>query len=162
MFALFSFEKAHAGNLILEWNASASPEVAGYDVYYGTNSGNYPYMINAGNVTSVTVSNLCPGLTYYFVCAAYDVFGDQSAYSGEISYLVPGILVFASPAQRGAPGLIQFPVAPGHWYQVQATSDLVNWSTVWQSSLMTSNCWMQFSDPDAAAYPRRFYRLVLN
>jgi hypothetical protein len=162
VFALAGLEKAHADNLMLEWSPSDSPAVAGYDVYYGTNSGNYPYMIDAGNATSLTVSNLTPGVTYYFNATAYDAAGDQSGYSGEVSFLVPGILTVTPGATPGSPSLIQFPVAPGHWYEVQASTDLQNWSTIWQTDVMTSNVWTQFTDPDSASYASRFYRLVLN
>ena len=108
--SLAVLEKAPAGSLTLSWDASTSADVTGYDVYYGTNSGNYPYMINVGNATTVTISNLSAGVTYYIAATAYDADGDQSAYSGQISYLVPGLLTLTQSATPGGPALIQFSV----------------------------------------------------
>jgi len=162
LLSLASLEKAHAQSLILDWNASTSSDAAGYNVYYGTNSGNYPYKINAGNSTTVTISNLAAGVTYYFVATAYDASGDESAYSAEVSFIVPGILTMTPGANPGSPALIQFPVEPGHWYEVQATTDLQNWSTIWQTDVAVSNIWTQFTDPNAGSYSSRFYRLVMH
>jgi hypothetical protein len=162
LIGIATLEKAHAQNVILDWNASASPDVSGYNVYYGTNSGNYPYKITAGNVLSATVSNLIPGLTYYFAATAYDAYGDESGYSPEISYLVPGLMTINSGGGAGGAATLQFPVAPGHWYEVQATTDLQTWTSIWQSDVMATNYWMQFVDPNAASFRSRFYRLVLH
>jgi lipopolysaccharide transport system permease protein len=41
-------------------------------VYYGTSSGSYPQIINVGNRTTATVSNLASGQTYYFVVTDYN------------------------------------------------------------------------------------------
>lgn len=162
LFSLAAPEQAPAGSLTLSWYASASTDVIGYDVYYGTNSGNYPYMFNAGNATSATITNLSAGVPYYFAATAYDANNDQSAYSAEISYLVPGILILANNPTSGSPALLQFPVAPGQSYEVQASTDLLNWSSLWQSDVATSNAWMQFTDPDSGSFASRFYRLVLH
>lgn len=160
LLALATREAAQADNILLEWDASASSNVAGYNVYYGTNSGNYPYMFNAGNVTSATISNLCCGTTYYFVATAYDAAGDESAYSGEICFIVPGLLTMTMHPASGGPAVLQFPVGPDHWYEIQATTDLQNWTSIWQSAVMTTNVWMQFTDANAAAFASRFYRVV--
>ena len=151
---------AVAANVTLSWNASASASVAGYYVYFGTTSGSYASKLDAGNSTSLTVSNLTAGVTYYFAATAYDTAGDQSSYSGEVSFIVPGVLTLTSASGTGSPALIQFPVVPGSWYEVQATTDLKNWATIWQTSVAVSNIWMQFADSDAASFPSRFYRLV--
>lgn len=62
----------------------------------------------------------------------------------------------------GDPALIQFPVEPGHWYEVQATTDLQSWTTVWQTDVADANVWLQFADPEAGAFSSQFYRLVLH
>ena len=41
-------------------------------------------MVDVGNVTTYTVSNLAPG-TYYFVVTAYDSSNDESSFSNEAS-----------------------------------------------------------------------------
>jgi hypothetical protein len=159
---LAGFENAHGYSLILDWNASASPNTVGYNVYYGTTSGNYPNKLNAGNALSDTISNLTAGVTYYFVATAYDANGNESPYSAQVSFIVPGILTLTPGANPGSPATIQFPAAPGHWYEVQATTNLLDWDSIWQSNVAVSNAWMQCTDPNAAAFASRFYRLVLH
>ena len=158
--SLACLDKAAADSLTLSWYPSTSADVTGYDVYYGTNSGNYPFMVNVGSATSVTIANLSPGVTYYFAATAYDAEGDQSAFSGQIGYLVPGKLTMAPGATPGEPGVMQFSVAPGHGYELDATTDLIHWSSIWQSSVVTTNGWMQFTDPAPGPYALRCYRLV--
>ena len=157
-----AFEKACASSLILNWNASSSPSVTGYNVYYGTNSGNYVHKLDAGDATSFMVSNLCCGVTYFFAATAYDANGDESAFSTEVSFVVPGLLCIAPGSDAGSPTSLRFPVEPGHWYEVQATTDLQNWSSIWQSDTATTNDWTQFTDPAAASFASRFYRLVIH
>jgi hypothetical protein len=79
-------------------NADGTPltDLAGYKIYYGLSSGNYSQNINVGNVLTYTVRNLLANITYYFVATAYDLSGNESAYSNE---------VFKSKAQSvGVPG----------------------------------------------------------
>ena len=66
-------------------NSDGSPltDLAGYNVYYGTSSGNYTSTINVGNVTTYTFTTLAAG-TYYLAVTAYDTSGNQSVYSGEV------------------------------------------------------------------------------
>jgi hypothetical protein len=159
---LAGVEKACGRNIILNWDASASPNVTGYNVYYGTTSGTYSYKVDAGNATSVTISNLACGVTYYFAATAYDANGDESQFSSEVSFVAAGILKMTVGANSGGPPAIQFPAEPGHWYEIQATTDFNNWSSIWQSDVAVSNVWMQFTDPNAGQFTSRFYRLVLH
>ena len=52
---------AFAATATLAWDPSSGP-VAGYKVYYGKSSGNYPYSVIVGNNTSCTISGM-RGLT---------------------------------------------------------------------------------------------------
>jgi hypothetical protein len=158
---LATCESAMAASVTLDWNASTSPSVAGYNVYFGTTSGNYTSKVDVGSATSITVSNLTAGLTYYFAATAYDVNGDESGFSSEISYTVPGGLrMTLAAATPGAAPVIQFPVVAGSWYEVQASTDLKRWASVAQTGVATASMVMQFTDPYASQYPSRFYRLV--
>jgi len=97
LFAMLAMlEKSNASNVILNWNPSVSRNVTGYDVYYGTTSGNYPYKVNAGNATAVTISNLIPGAKYYFTATAYAADGQQSPFSAPTVALIPQLLSSAS------------------------------------------------------------------
>jgi hypothetical protein len=93
LFVMFAMlEKANGSNVILNWNPSVSPGVTGYDVYYGTTSGNYPYKVSAGAATTVTISNLTPGTKYYFAATAYAANGKQSSFSAPATLLIPQLL----------------------------------------------------------------------
>jgi hypothetical protein len=76
---------AHALGITLAWDANASSEgVAGYKIYYGTESQNYSTMINVGYSTKRSVVNLKKGLLYYFAATAYNAYGVESDFSGEV------------------------------------------------------------------------------
>src|SRR5215469_9106233 len=70
----------------LAWDPSTDPSVTGYNVYYGTASRTYTNMIPAGSATSVIVSNLVTGVTYYFAATTYTSDGVESDYSAEAAY----------------------------------------------------------------------------
>lgn len=162
------FEKARATDVSLAWDASSSSGAAGYYVYYGTTSGFYSYKVDAGDTTSVTLTDLIPGVTYYIAATSYDENEDESSFSSELSYTVPVdsssalTLTMMSGPSAGGPASLQFQAQTGHWYEIQATTDFVNWASVWQSAVATIDASMQFTDPDAGLYSSRFYRLVLH
>ena len=92
LFCLISYSQLSAyatGSVVLTWNPSTDPNVAGYRVYYGVESRVYTNMVDAGDATSVTISNLVEGVTYYFAATAYNILDMESAYSDETSYAVP-------------------------------------------------------------------------
>ncbi|MBI2303319.1 MAG: carboxypeptidase regulatory-like domain-containing protein [Chloroflexi bacterium] len=74
--------------LALSWNANPEGDVAGYRVYWDTDSG-FPYanVITVGNTTAYTLTSLTNGIIYYVAVTAYDTTGDESWYSGEVSAL---------------------------------------------------------------------------
>ena len=144
----------------LAWNAPSSG-AAGYYVHCGTNSGVYTSMFDAGTNTAVNVSGLKEGQTNYFMVVGYNSARILGTPSPEISYLAPGCLrLGARPSTNGA--ALSFPVAVGHPYSVQASTDLQTWTTLWQSGSSTSNAWVSYFDAQASAYPERFYRLLMN
>jgi hypothetical protein len=78
---------------VLSWGASASSDVVGYRVYYGSASGSYVQArgagINTGSTTGYTASGLLAGRSYFFAVTAYDAAGNESAFSSEVSKFVP-------------------------------------------------------------------------
>jgi hypothetical protein len=73
----------------LAWDPSPGGAVAGYRLYDGIASRTYTNIINAGNVTTQSVSGLIAGVTYFFAVTALGTNGLESDYSSEVSYTVP-------------------------------------------------------------------------
>jgi len=86
---LLSSYFAAADSVTLVWDPNTEPDLAGYKIYYGTNSGQWNITIDVGNVTNVTISGLVRGVTYYFVATAYNTANLESDPSNEVSYAVP-------------------------------------------------------------------------
>lgn len=70
-------------------NADGTPltDLAGYYVYYGTQSQNYDHKNKVGNVKTYTVANLADGAPYYCAVTAYDTSGNESKPSNEVSII---------------------------------------------------------------------------
>jgi len=83
---------AYATEVTLTWsapttNADGTPltDLAGYKIYYGTESGNYSNIVDVGYLDGAEVSYSLE-LTdnrYYFAVTAYDTSGNESDYSNE-------------------------------------------------------------------------------
>jgi hypothetical protein len=84
LFLLCAFASAPAADVSLIWDPSITPDVSGYKVYVGTSSGIYGAPITIGNQTSYTVTGLSNG-TYYFVVTSFDLYGNESDFSNEVS-----------------------------------------------------------------------------
>lgn len=78
------FGQAQAEQVSLAWDANAEPDLGGYKLYYGTASRAYSKVINVGQSTQVTVTNLSRGMTYFFAVTAFDLQGAESDFSNEI------------------------------------------------------------------------------
>jgi len=77
---------------ILNWTASTSSNVAGYNLYRGTSSGGPYTILNSSLITGTTFTDGTsqPGQTYFYVGAAVDVSGNVSAYSSPpVPALIP-------------------------------------------------------------------------
>ncbi len=92
-----SVEAISLGTATLSWTAPTHNEdgtlltdLAGYRLYWGTTSGNYPNSVTINNptVTTYLVENLSPG-TYEFVATSFNAAGIESRYSGSAMKVVP-------------------------------------------------------------------------
>jgi PKD repeat protein len=72
--------------ITLVWDPVNHSDLAGYKIYQGNSSLNYDFPTDAGNWTSCTIGDLLEGETYYFAVTAYDIYGNESDYSNEVSY----------------------------------------------------------------------------
>jgi hypothetical protein len=147
----------------LAWDAVPDTNITGYAVYYGTNSGVHPTRMDVGTNVTATVSNLAEGGTYYFVVTSYNSTNLESAPSSEVSYIVPGVVTMSYNPNSGSGPTLNFPVAPGHWYEVQATQDFKTWTTIAQTATAATNALAQCQDYQGITpYQSRFYRLVMH
>ncbi|MCK5330227.1 MAG: fibronectin type III domain-containing protein, partial [Candidatus Marinimicrobia bacterium] len=73
--------------ITLGWDSCLIGDLSGYKIHYDTDSTGYPYSysIDVGNVTSDTLSTLYIGSTYYIAVTTYDIYGNESWYSNEMT-----------------------------------------------------------------------------
>jgi hypothetical protein len=101
----------------LNWSPNPEGDLAGYKVYYDTDSG-FPYanVLDIGNVTSFTLTDLAPGARYYVAVTAYDTAadgtddqtdGNESWYSVE----APAQLATPTPTPTNTPTITPTPTA---------------------------------------------------
>jgi hypothetical protein len=69
----------------LQWNTNEELDVAGYRIYYGTSSKQYEETVDVGNVTNYVLDDLPEGVKHFISLTAYDINGNESAYSKEIT-----------------------------------------------------------------------------
>jgi Bacterial Ig domain/Divergent InlB B-repeat domain len=90
LFSALATLPAMAQSVMLGWQPSPNPNVAGYNLYYGTTSHIYTSKVSVGNVTNATISGLIiNGNTYYFVATSYDSANQESGFSNEAVYAGP-------------------------------------------------------------------------
>jgi hypothetical protein len=77
------------GSASLSWATNTEPDLAGYKVYIGTQSGLYDPPITLGTVTAYTATNLASGKTYYFCISAFNSASNESPCSAEVSKPLP-------------------------------------------------------------------------
>lgn len=150
---------AQAGTSVtLAWAPSLSPDIAGYNIYYGVTSGIYSQMVNVGNVTNANLSGLTAGTTYYFAVTAYNSFGIQSVFSNYASYAVPvtltGLQIRPAPAGMF---ILTVAVPTGQTNEILATQNFTTWTVIGTVTLEAGGT-IDFTDTNAAKYPMRFYR----
>jgi hypothetical protein len=75
---------ALAAKARLTWNANTESDLAGYKVYWGTQSGNYTNNQDAGNVATYYVNDISNTGTTYFAVTAYDTSNNESDRSAEV------------------------------------------------------------------------------
>jgi len=69
----------------LAWDPSPGTDIiTNYNLYYGVASATYTNVVAAGTNTTVSISNLVDGTTYYFAATALDTNGLESDYSTEV------------------------------------------------------------------------------
>lgn len=106
--------------ITLAWDASPSPNIDGYNLYYGNFSHTYTTKIDVKKVTQFQL-NLENGETYYFAVTAYRA-SLESIYSTEISYSKPISITLDRL------GILRTSVSKGKRYAIESSTDLKTWS----------------------------------
>lgn len=95
---LLAAAPALAGTVTLNWDPVPDTDLAGYKIYYGTSSNNYPNVVDVGNVTSYTLTNMADCTVFYFAVKAYDTADNHSAlFSNELVGMARPTVVSTAP-----------------------------------------------------------------
>jgi hypothetical protein len=78
-----------AATVNLSWSSNSEPDLGGYIARYGTQPGVYTQQLDLGRTTQGAITDLTPGGRYYVSLIAYDLDGNLSAPSAEVTVLVP-------------------------------------------------------------------------
>jgi hypothetical protein len=163
--SLSSLAADSPSTITLAWDPSPSGEIAGYRLYSGTATRAYVSILDVGSTTTGALTNLTPGMTYYAAVTAYDLFGLESAFSDEISFLVPGGATTPTTLQivldRGKQVILSGAAQPGHSYDVLSTDGLSNWTMI---GTLTADAQgnFRFADSHLATNAMTLYRLRLH
>ena len=115
---LGSAAAAGAERLTLAWDPSPSPGVAGYRLYWGTNTRSYPFVTNTGLGLTQSVRLSHRG-RWFFAATAYSTNGLESDFSSEVAWESKPL----PPAMVGKRGVR---LAPVFGY----STNLVTWGSV--------------------------------
>lgn len=177
--AIFSTELVNAAvtpgagkSVTLGWNPVPEPNLQGYRVFLGTQSGQYTQTFDTGPATSIPLDDLQAGQTYYFTVIAIGATGLESQPAAELQLTIatPPLPLGTSVAASGTGNLnLQwtFPssaMGSSPDFIVQASADLRNWTevaTVPASDSIGGNGQVtQFSWSIPRTGDRMFYRLT--
>lgn len=77
--------------VVLNWIASMSANIAGYNVYRGSSPGGPYTKANSSLIVGTTFTDglVAAGNTYYYVSTAVDSSNNESAYSNEAAVTAP-------------------------------------------------------------------------
>ena len=152
----------------LAWERNPDPAAIGYYVY-SQEENSSATRINVASLTKWTIPGLKEGMRYTFKVTAYNAAGLESTPSNEAAFVVPVTLHLLPGSTTVAAKRLQFPMAPGHWYELQASTNLTAWSTIWQTPVASAYAWTEFQDANStvgakkgASLPKRFYRLKIH
>lgn len=100
---LLSADTAHSFSTSFVWDANTEPDLQGYRVFYREAGQNYDFDFPdwEGTETTCTLYGLDASKTYYFVSRAYDIYGNESENSVELSTSDGGATITVSDGGGG-------------------------------------------------------------
>lgn len=149
----------------ITWDRNPEPNITGYYLHFGTESGIYPTSVDVGNGTDFILPGLDETSTYYIVMTARNTLGIESGYSEEL-VVSSGSASGGSPLKigqlvRSSDGTLTFGLLGGDGspldVSVFASDNLSDWTLLETVSDVTGT--LTIVDPLAAIRPRRYYRL---
>lgn len=76
----------------IAWDPNPENNIAGYRIYFGQTSGGQTNIVEVGNNTVGSVTNLAFATSYFFYVTAYNVFGLESDPSETLNYTTPAFV----------------------------------------------------------------------
>ena len=110
-------------------------------------------------LVSASVSNLMTNTQYFYQLVATNRNGVRL--SAPTSFTTPVLIPLASYGfQSGNRFFVSFSIPQNGYYQLQSSSNLVDWSTILNYGLNTSLVSYSMADPRSATNAARFYRVL--
>jgi len=76
-------------SLVLKWDRSEEPTIAGYIVHWGFEPGVYPWQSDVMRSTTATIDGLESSVPYFFAVTAYNLGGTESEPSNKVTHIPP-------------------------------------------------------------------------
>lgn len=111
----------YAGDVTLAWDANTDSDIAGYILWYGTQSGSYITSIDVGNRTQWTLPGLPDGQRYYFAVQAYNSVRNMSLMSTEVAADVVADTTSSQQSGSGSTSACKSPRPGANWICNEAT-----------------------------------------
>jgi len=162
LFSLLPTPAQSAETVVLAWDPNPEPNVSGYRLYYGVQSGIYTNRISIAGATSAVVGGLALGQTYYFAVSAH-IEGNESALSAEVVYTIPSSGTGVVPV----PPTIKVAMAsnmtdltiegdPGVFFHLESSTNLLDWTDLGAFQLTSETSTITF--PKGSA--REFFKVA--
>lgn len=150
-------------SVTLAWDRSTDSSAVGYRIYAYEENVAAPTSFNAFGLTQMTLPGLKEGLRYTFTVTSYNAAGVESAPSSPAEYTVPVPLQILPGTTPEDLKRLQFPMATGHWYEIQASTNMTTWTTIQQTSVATGYGWTNVQEmAPPTKRTQRFFRLKIH
>ena len=149
------------------WEASTSADVAAYNVYYGTRSGDYTNVVLVDAIeNTAAIIGLEAGTTYFFAVTALDSLNEESVFSDEVYFSTaspPKLLAQSWDDGYGNSFVtVTTPLMIPRGWELDSSTDLVNWSYLYEGYASTVDYTLLLFPDFVRSYPQMFFRVKLH